>query len=72
MYVLTWFAVGIVIGFASAVIALSAKCCGSLRIDTSDPDGPYLFLELDKSVKEVSRKPYVTFRVKPENYISHK
>ena len=72
MFFLPWFLLGILIGVSSATIALSTKCCGSLRIDTSDPDGPYLFLELDKSVKEVSRKPYVTFRVKPENYISHK
>lgn len=43
---------------------------GTLRIDTSDPDGPYLFLELHAPVNEVMRKHKVTLNVSTESYIS--
>lgn len=45
---------------------------GTLRIDTSDPDGPYLFLELHTPVSEVMRYEQVTMDVSTENYISQK
>lgn len=46
--------------------------CGTLRIDTSDPDGPYMFLELHTSVEDVMSKKCVAFDVNTENYISQK
>lgn len=45
---------------------------GTLRIDTSDPDGPYLFLELHTGVGEVMQHKQVTMNVSTENYISQK
>lgn len=48
------------------------KAVGDLRIDRSDPDGPYLFLELDKPLSSFEQAEYVIFRIKNENYISHK
>lgn len=45
---------------------------GTLRIDTSDPDGPYLFLELHTPISEVMRHKQVTMNVSTENYISQK
>ena len=38
--------VGIMIGFTVSIIYHKKKVKGVLRIDKSDPDGPYLFLEL--------------------------
>lgn len=43
---------------------------GTLRIDTSDPDGPYLFLELHKPVSEVMGQKTVTLEVNIKSYIS--
>lgn len=48
------------------------KSVGTLRIDTSDPDGPYLFLELHTPISEVMRHKQVTMNVSTENYISQK
>lgn len=43
---------------------------GTLRIDTSDQDGPFLFLELDKPVGDFYKESQVTLKVNIENYIS--
>ena len=43
---------------------------GTLRIDTSDPDGPYLFLELHTPVSEVMKQKQVTLDVNTQSYIS--
>ena len=46
---------------------------GTLRIDTSDPDGStYMFLELDKGVGDVSVRPYVLLRVNLDSYLPRK
>lgn len=45
---------------------------GTLRIDTSDPDGPYLFLELHTPISEVMQHKQVTMDVNTESYISQK
>lgn len=36
---------------------------GVLKIDTSDPDGPYLFLELHEEIRAISKQSHVTFKV---------
>lgn len=36
---------------------------GVLKIDTSDPDGPYLFLELHEEIGAISKQNHVTFEV---------
>lgn len=45
--------VGIMIGFVVSSIIRRKHPVGFLRIDKSDSDGPYLFLELKKSVNEI-------------------
>ena len=45
-----------------------ASCC----IDKSDSDGPYLFLELKKSVNEIVTQKTVLLEVKREDFIPHK
>lgn len=46
------------------------KPVGTLRVDTSDPDGPYLFLELHTPVNEVMQQKQVTLDVNTKSYIS--
>ena len=49
---------------------MSEKPSGKLHVETSDPDGPYIFLELYTDVADVSRKKRVMFEVDLTNYIS--
>lgn len=64
--------VGILIGFAVLSIIRRKHPVGFLRIDKSDPDGPYLFLELKKSVNEIIAQRTVLLEVKREDFIPHK
>lgn len=41
---------------------------GNLRIDRSDPDGPYLFLEMSNAIDVTSRKKQVLFDVIDKDY----
>ena len=61
---------GILIGCAVTILVLRVRAIGALRIDRSDPDGPYLFLELAKDVDPVSTHKYVILKVKNENFIT--
>lgn len=42
---------------------------GTLRVDRSDPDGPYLFLELDRSPEPLVEMETVTFKVDNRSYL---
>lgn len=64
--------VGILIGFGVSSIIRRKHPVGFLRIDKSDPDGPYLFLELKKSVNEIVIQRTVLLEVKREDFIPHK
>lgn len=44
---------------------------GTLRVDTSDQDGPYFFLEISTSPYDIMNKRYITLEVKVENFVSH-
>lgn len=48
------------------------KPIGTLRIDSSDPDGPYLFLELEVNPEVVKKEKYVLLKVDTKSYISQK
>lgn len=66
---------GIVIGVVIGYFLFSRRKdtpVGNLRIDQSDPDGPYLFLELDQPIGNWSRQKDIRLTVKNENYASHK
>ena len=64
--------IGIVIGFIASSIIRRKNPVGFLRIDKSDPDGPYLFLELKKSINEIVTQKTVLLEVKREDFIPHK
>lgn len=52
-------------GLIATVILRREKAVGSLRVETSDPDGPYLFLELnDGNIAGLLRKRHVMLNVK--------
>ena len=61
---------GFIFGILVRDVMSKTKTVGNLRIDTSDPDGPYMFLELTKGVDYVYREKYITLKVDTHNYIS--
>lgn len=63
---------GIMIEFVVSSIIRRKHPVGFLRIDKSDPDGPYLFLELKKSVNEIIAQRTILLEVKCEDFIPHK
>ena len=65
-------AIGIMVGSIITRIIIRPLDIGTLRIDTSDPDGPFMFLELSKDVNTVASKKYVVLKVNLKNYISQK
>ena len=65
------FIFGLLLGVIFTMLLCRTKSVGHLRIDESDTDGPYLFLELNKELSAIRRKKYITLKVKLKNYISH-
>lgn len=48
------------------------KSIGTLRVDSSDSDGPYLFLELETDPNAIKKEKYVLMKVDTRSYISQK
>lgn len=66
------FVVGIILGLVIERIMIKSSHIGTLRIDNSDGDGPYLFLELSKNISSFNKRKSVLMTVKEENYIPQK
>ena len=63
---------GLICGIVIEKLLSRKNHIGTLRIDNSDSDGPYLFLELSKNISSFDEKKQVILDVRNENYISHK
>lgn len=70
MEVVIAFLVGLLAGCIVILRVSKPKHVGTLRIDSSDVDGPYMFLELDKGVGDISKEAYVHLKVSNDPYIS--
>lgn len=57
-------------GYYTGKLTYRDKPMGVIRIDSSDPDGPYMFLEIATSVEDVMSRKYITLEVNTESYIS--
>ena len=66
------FLAGAAFGITVASVGDCIKVIGDLRIDRSDPDGPFLFLELNanQSVERLTHKTFVMLKVNARDYIS--
>lgn len=51
---------------------LERNVSGKLKIDSSDPDGPYLFLELKEDVDDIQQRKYAILEVDMSGYVSQK
>ena len=60
----------VLLGAAVTSITWKKDKVGFLRIDDSDPDGLYMFLEITKgNVDKLRKSKYVVLEVKNENFI---
>lgn len=62
--------VGIVLGLLIGRDLVKTPIIGKLKVDITDPDGPYLFLEFNEYVDAIQKHEYVTLKVDMSNYIS--
>lgn len=62
---------GIIVGLIPYILDKRKTSVGTLKIDTSDNDGPYLFLELHKDVSEIYNQKKITLDVDPTDFATH-
>lgn len=65
------FLFGGVVGFVISKVISRGHPVGTLRINTSDPDGPYLFLESNVDPNIIVHHKHVMLNVDVNNYSSH-
>lgn len=46
---------------------ISMKNIGTIRVETSDPDGPYMFLELEMAVEDVAKLDKAKVKIRVTN-----
>ena len=68
------FLAGFMSGAVITIVVHCVRAVGDLRLDTSDPDSPFLFLELKKpgTIEHLRDEQFVTLRVNLKNYIPRK
>lgn len=64
--------IGFILGLFFMAYGTVAKTVGTIRVDSSNEDGPYLFLELDKPLSYVLTQKYVVVNVDTSSYIPQK
>lgn len=69
IFIVTVFFVGLWVGYFIC-LRLTENIVGTLRVDRSDPDGPYLFLELSENINKVINREYIALKVEIKDYIS--
>lgn len=63
--------IGFTIGLVAAIVYYG-KPQGNLRVDRSDPDGPYFFLEIKKPISNILKRNTIVLQVKYENFLTRK
>lgn len=73
-YIITLIAGAVIGGAITRVFIAKRKPVGDLRVDTSDPDGPFLFLALnsDQSPHSIMQRKTVILNVDVRDIISQK
>ena len=69
------FVLGVVLGLVIAIILKKCRCVnpsGTIRVDSSDPDGPFLFLELNEDLNAICSKDKIVCKIDNSSYISQK
>lgn len=63
--------IGMIVGCVLTHDDYRNNSVGILRIDTSDPDGPYMFLELSKGIEYIRKHNFVILKVSTKSFIPH-
>lgn len=71
MQAIVIFIIGFLVGCGIAVAILRSKCIGILLVNTSDPDGPFIFLEASKNIDFIASQKSVMLKVNLKSYVSH-
>lgn len=66
--------IGLLTGYSLSKFSNRPRTVGSLRVDDSDPDGPYLFLQLhsENEIGVIMHSEYVTMKVERKNFVTQK
>lgn len=64
--------IGFILGLFIMAYGIAIKIVGTIRVDSSNEDGPYLFLELDKPLSDVLTQKHVVVNVDTSSYIPQK
>lgn len=64
--------IGFILGLFFMAYGIIIKIVGTIRVDSSNEDGPYLFLELDKPLSDVLTQKHVVVNVDTSSYIPQK
>ena len=65
IYILIGFAIGIV-----AAVIYYGRPQGNLRVDQSDSDGPYFFLEIGKPMSSILKRKTIVLQVRCEDFLT--
>ncbi len=65
IYILIGFAIGIV-----AAVIYYGRPQGNLRVDQSDMDGPYFFLEIKKPISNILKRKTIVLQVRCEDFLT--
>lgn len=63
--------VGVFMGYILAKVLSRPKTIGAIRIDRSDEDGPFLFLELSNPISSFENKKNVCVDIKNVDFLTH-
>lgn len=73
MNIVIIFVCGLFIGCILTNIIRRIRAIGTLCVELTDPDGPYIFLELDKGdAYQLAKQKCVLMQVRLKGYIPHK
>lgn len=61
--------VGMFMGYILGKFLSRPRSIGAIRIDRSDKDGPYLFLELEQPIYMFENEKYVNVEIKNEDFL---
>ncbi len=64
--------IGFILGLFFMAYGNVLKIVGTIRVDSSNEDGPYLFLELDKPLSDVLTQKYVVVNIDTSSFIPQK
>lgn len=64
------FVLGGLLGIVLTIILIRSTSAGEIRFDTSDPEGPYLFLVMSKDINAIYKRKHILLKVNTKNFVA--